>query len=242
MKPAKSQWMVVLFLLTGCVVTEVGNPQTEPDDERDVEIGFTGWGSDGAVSVMREAVALESGVTIAQAWLAFTDAEVRSAESDCETAEADRINQPLVVELISRREFPGPIQLQPGADVICRVELEAGAISTPPEGTPGELTAYSLLIRGTNASGVAFEVRTVVDEDFRVDGPLPAESERTPFLIVFDLNDWLESDELEADGDEELVVIDESTRPDVVDALRERIESSAELLRDEGGDGVEDET
>ncbi len=228
-------FIALLAAASGCVTTEVGNPQTDSD----VAVAFTGFDEESTDPpvLMRQSFIFRSGVVFTEAWLSLPLVELRFAD-DC-AGDDSRLEGATFVELVSGQELPALPTITSSAQQLCRLEMEVGPTVSVPTGVPEDLAGASILIRGTNADGVPFELRDTLEERFRLDGPYDLDGDES-FLVGFALADWLRAADVAAVADEDPVLIDIASRPAVIEGFRERVSDSADLFRDEGGDGLLD--
>lgn len=224
-------------LVTGCVGTEVGNPQ---DDDSQITVEFSA-----DVFEDPRALTLANGIEIDEAWIGIEEVGLRET-SRCE--ETDRFDDEarFAVELLAGSEVPrAPTLNQPATD-FCRLELELESLEgeDAPAGLPEALSRSSIYVTGSLEDQTPFEAEIEFSETIRLDGPFEARGP-TRFIVAFDLQAWLVPDDFagltaEQDGVVRLNV-DTVTDEETITRIRDAIERSGRLVRDNNDNGVFDE-
>ncbi|MGM0557953.1 MAG: hypothetical protein ACQEVA_16325 [Myxococcota bacterium] len=220
--------------LSGCVGTDVGNPQ-EPSE---VELDVKGYDDSNP-----NALTLPSGLRIDSAWLSMNQFEFRRGEN-CGSS-TGVVEQPILVDVISNETVTErPMFTTPAGDY-CR--FDAGFVpwsGDVPEGAPADMAGYSVLIEGARSDGTEFVVRSDMDM------PLQLASQNSAFalregpeslLIGFALNEWFNEttlDNIEANGEQ--IVIDSNSNASIYGQFNAALRRSSGLFRDENADNALD--
>lgn len=240
-------------LLFGCVGTEVGNPAQNNNvpETTEVSIEFVGY-----QDLTRNALSLENGIEIEEAWVVFDelrfqeclddDNTEREDEEQIDDEESGRNDDhtetgwlgPGVVELTSGQEYPALLAtMTPGN--YCGIEFDvkpAERIELSPQ-SPTELGTASVLIRGRTPTGVKFELLGEIEAEFSLEGDIQMIAGEDAFLIGFALNKWFDADFFkETKGDP--IIINTDQHSDWLETFENSFEESAVLYRDANGDGV----
>lgn len=237
----------VLLWATGCVATDVGNPQDEPSDA-EIRVVVFEEEPDAAPT----ALSLSDGVEITHVWMAIDETrfsatcdDVEEAEGETETeteSEEDeevRQRELVVTDLVSGTSFPNPIAvMQPGTS-FCAMRLRIRPVSAAelPAGAPAELAGYSMLVRGLRKDGTPFIVYANFDDELELGGEITLRTDaKSPFLIGFAANGWLPHRDLSPlPGD--LIRIDAENHTLIYEAFRDAVSASPRLFHDDG-DGI----
>ena len=224
--------LVAALASSGCVGTEVGNPQ---DNESEVTVEFTAEPQD------PRALTLSNGIDISEAWMGVEEVGLRES-SRCEDSERFDDESPFAVELITGEEIPGAAMLTQTATSFCRLELELESVAESIPGAPEALGEASIYMIGTLEDGTPFEVLAEVTETVRLQGPFDAAG-TTRLLVSFDLQNWLipedfEGIEPDANG---TLILDPEVAGDVNERIAQAVLESARLIRDNNENGVLDD-
>jgi hypothetical protein len=248
--------IVFAAFLSGCVATDVGNPQTE--EKTQAEIRLQAYEEEHPA-----ALTLSDEVTITHAWIAIDEttfehcedeSETESAEdeSDTDSSETDSESEDeyvllqdavVVSDLISGTSFPDPIRLGQSGTEFCKLSFIIRPVGADelPAGAPEDMIGYSMLVRGTRKDGTPFVVRAGFEEEVEMEGAIRLMSDQPePLFLGFSANTWLPQRQLGAlVGD--LIEIDIDTNPMVYASFVEAVPSSARLFEDDGDGRLEPE-
>lgn len=233
MKRLISICIVACVALTGCVGTDVGNPQ-----EGTSEVQLDAKGYQAAES---NALTLPSGLRIDSAWISMSQFEFRSGNG-CETP-SDVFDQPLLVDVISNETVtPLPMFELPAGDY-CR--LDAGFIpwdADVPEGAPDAIQGNSILVTGARSDGTEFVVRSDMDASLRLDAQddsFALTDGPEALIIGFAFDEWFNENTLDAiDAGGQEIVIDTNSNPAIYGQFNAALRRSSGLFRDDNADGA----
>lgn len=222
--------------LSGCVGTDVGNPQEEGTAE--VEIDVKGY--DGSAP---NALTLPSGLRIDSAWISMSQFEFRRAE-EC-SAPGDVFEQPILVDVISNETVTErPMFTTPAGDY-CR--LDAGFIpwsGTVPAGAPAGIQGNSVVIEGARSDGTEFVVRSDMDMSLQMnaaDASFALEDGPEKLIIGFAVDEWFNETTLDAiDSGGNTIEISPNSNPAVYGQFNAALRRSSRLFRDENADNALD--
>lgn len=244
--------LTVAAVLSGCVATDVGNPQT--DEETSAEIRLQAYEEE-----LPSALTLDDEVTITHAWIAVDatmfkrcEAETADSETDSESEESGESEAPetesddeqyvslqeevVVADLVSGTSFPHPIRLgQPGT-TFCGLSFDIRPVGADeaPDGTPPDMLGYAMLVRGARKDGTPFIVRGGFERGVELDGDVQLVPESVdPFFLGFAANTWLSQAELGALGGD-VIEIDIDQNVEVYESFLEAVPRSARLFEDDG--------
>jgi len=224
----------VLLLMTGCTITETGNPEfagqmallTDTSNPADISIG-----PGGTIAI------------VDQAWMGFGDLRLVS-DPGCD--EIDEINTDIPV--------PSPVDLAAGpaivpfdgtTDEFCRVRVPMRRATVPlPMGAPPELADASIALAGSRPDGTPFLVVSRREREADVRSrttPFALDDGLSALVMAFDVATWLEGVDLsgaEVVGGR-ILINDSSNRP-LLDVFENNVETALRLYRDLDEDGVLD--
>lgn len=234
----KALWILPL-VFTGCVATDVGNPQT--DGQTDVtqgEIEFEAYEAE----ALANALMLDDGVELTEAWL-VTDRVVlkpcddsgdtgdTETETDSEDVE-DQLGSITATELLTGTSYPASPLLNLSMADYCGFELRPSATDAAqlPQGAPDELSGLSMLVRGMRKDGTTFEVRSELEDSFDLDGGIHVDSGRVNRLVVgFAVNGWVNQRDLGPLTGEPIIISPDSN-PTLYETFEETVSESARLF------------
>lgn len=231
MKRLISICIVACVALTGCVGTDVGNPQ-----EGTSEVQLDAKGYQAAES---NALTLPSGLRIDSAWISMSQFEFRQA-NDC-TASGDVVEQPILVDLISNQTVTDrPVFSTPAGDY-CRLDVGFVPWTTEvPEGAPAEIAGYSVVIEGARSDGTEFVVRSDMDMSLQLNaqnGAFGLARGTQSLIIGFAIDEWFNETTLDAiDPDGSEIVIDSANNPSIYGQFNAALRRSGRLFRDANAD------
>lgn len=232
----RSLGVAALCLSLGCNATETGNPAVP------TQLGLTGHSRD------PEAVAIspnDGDIVIEEAWVVLGDVRFVPFET-CDDAEDGRVDitGPVVAQIVG--DGPAIVEFDVPAGDYCRVRVPLDRLEdTLPDGSPPELAARSLLVRGQRSDGTPIEIRSSAESeaDLRSDGaPFAISGAMAALVLVFDLAAWF--DELELDSAELTdgrILVDEGINEELADRFDDNVERSLRLHRDDDEDGELDD-
>ena len=222
----------VFWLSTACVATDVGNPQTDEENESEVQL-------EAFEEEIRNALMLDDGIELTHAWVAtervsFEGCDTES-ETESETQDELEYRVPSVTDLLSGTTFPAPIVVRERVASVCSLELEVRPLTAQelPQGAPADLAGHSMVVRGHRKDGNPFVVHATVTESFELEGDIDLLG-RNQFVVGFAVNGWITQSQIASlSGDP--ILIDSSTHEDVYDAFSDTVVDSLRLFRDEVG-------
>jgi len=197
------------ILLIGCVGTDVGNPQDEPQVDLTVTL---------ETDFETKAQALtHEGYTIEIAEATLESIELRKS---CESAEAAVTQGPFNLNLLMSEEVAVNNQ---GSGTYCRASLAFGASKKPDE--------RWLYVEGTLPNDNSFTIKAVRSELFIFNGRnnFVVDAEGTSLNLRFDVIGWLKTVEL---PDESPLVISEDSNVPLYQQFRQALKRDAKLLKD----------
>jgi hypothetical protein len=224
--------------LSACTGTETGNPSFVG------KLGYDAYTSEPSVvalSLMRE----EEGaarVTVDNAWLVLGDVELQRG-TDCAAG--------LHVHGLGAGDHAGgqaePTEFESAAGEYCGVRLPfaPAAVDALPDGAPASLEKESILVRGTLADGVTFEIHSQLQESLSLRataGEFVLDSAHANVVIGFDVARWLRDltwdDASESDG---MIVVSASDNAVLLEQFEAALPEGIALFRDHDGDGKLDD-
>lgn len=222
---------VALMMASGCVATDVGNPQTDPVDV-ETEISLEAY----VAEPPPNALALPDGVEITHAWVATNEIRFRKCDNDGDDDADDTATttDPFVTDLLTGTSLPGAPGLSEPLATFCHLEfrvlpLDAASL---PDGAPPDLAGLSVLVRGTRKDGNPFVLHAKFDEKLDLSGDIALSGDILNRLVVgFAANDWLTQGDLAAFTGNP-ILLDDETAPEVLDRFRDAFKRSAGLFRE----------
>lgn len=228
--PTTAAATLLLLLLcapSGCVGTDVGNPQ---DGSTSVQVDYVAFDESHP-----QALSLGSDVELEEAWFSFsTVALYRGA--DCARAETEDGGGYRVVNLLDVENRRGPLLRLKKQDY-CRVDavLAPAPRQALPASAPREMIDHSILLRGTWKGRTPFVLRLESEHVFELLSTTDAfglEPRRNSLFIALAVNGWLRQIPFDEQPEGELLEIDVERHPEWVDAFEYDLKRSARLFRD----------
>lgn len=221
--------------LTGCVGTDIGNP--EQDSE--VTLDYEGYESEDP-----GALVLDSGITLEAAWIVVEAVQLSEVDGGCTPPDNPDVQGPLVVELLTRREHPNTPVFTRLATDYCGLELRLTTATADilPADAPPELVGQSVLLSGLRADNLPFTLLADFNDSLSLSPNGDSFSllpERDHLILAFDLRGWIDASLL--DGLLNLLgPITDATAPDLIAGLRASLTGSIHLYRDSNDNGILD--
>ncbi len=220
--------LIISLWTLNCVGTDVGNPQQAPPQ---MHLEFSVF--DDTAS---EALPMDNGLEIDEAWMVFTRLSLRHADT-CDEDVDLTLGEPIVADLLDPESVIGTRELYYWRGEFCRFILHFDSIDANqlPEGAPAELGGHSIVIRGRRADGTAFELRSDFSDRLRLDTEYEAfRLDENPEIleVAFAANSWFDVtalDAIESEGD--LIVIDDESHVALLDYFEAAVQHSARLFR-----------
>ena len=192
---------------------------------------------------------LASGDRIAQAMIAAEKLELKPGQScgdeegeeEGEEGELD-VEGPILADLAGEGVVGGPLAFDVDESSFCELGLDLHADE--------QLGGASVLLRGSRADGVPFEVHSELSERLELESegaPFTLEKGDAALVLAFDLGAWVEALELAsltAGADGTIMVVKDTGNEAVERALErfeEAVKKSARLVRDGDGDAELDD-
>ncbi len=243
--------LVLSVAMTGCVATDVGNPQTnEPVVSTEAVVRIEAFEES-----LPNALTLQDGVVLTHAWLATSRVHLRSCDAedppevnnapdgtvnnatngDTTGADGDDLDVESlnVTDLLSGTSFPNALAVGGTGRSFCGFEVEVRPLEDGevPAGAPPELAGYSMLVRGLRKDGNPFVVRATLDATMELDGQILLSADSPNELVLgFAVNGWVTQGDLAAlIGDP--IVIDEASNSELYDAFEDTVVASPRLFR-----------
>ncbi len=239
---------VTALLLSGCVATDVGNPD---DGEFAATVDFVGYEAN--AEPMPTGLTLASGVEIDRVVVGFDRFKLRDAE-DCEGDSEIDVETFVVSELLEGSDYPELPRIVRDVRQFCRFELEVKKVRAQdqPDGAPDDILDRAVWIEGRLPDGTPFTLETREDDKLRLE-PTAGDFFELPdgesrLFLAFDLNTWfngLSFDDVGEEGEDEpiedgVLRIDKEVDEDWTKEFRDNLVDSVRLFRDLDGDGVLD--
>lgn len=228
--------VLATLLTTGCVGTDVGNPQDEPEQKAEVELRFAGYQES-----ERDALTLAGGAKIDAAWLGLDRFRFRQA-SQCAEEGAFDVAEPIAVDLLADEpSYDPPMFTKPVGDY-CQLDLGLARIGAPalPSNAPEALAENSMVVEGERSDGVRFKIHSRLDKQFYLQGALEnftlVEGQQT-LIVGFALNRWINTRKLNDIEDEDPILIDEDHHADLLAEFQDAVQTSANLYEDANRNG-----
>jgi hypothetical protein len=219
---------LTLALLSSCVATDVGNPE---DEKVDVELDFAGY-----EQTREGALTLESDARIDTAWIVLSQFRFQS-ESDCGEETPYDVSEPVVIDLLADEPtYESPIFTKPVGDY-CKLDVGFASVAAGklPESAPAALADRSVLVEGARSDGVEFQIEADFDGLFHLNGALQSfklAPDSRHLIVGFALDEWLNEPKLNAVADEEPIIINAQTHPQILADFKASVGRSARLFRD----------
>lgn len=230
--PIRPALLLVLFALSACVGTDVGNPQDEPEEEAEVELHFSGYEQSTS-----SALVLEERTRIDSAWVVLEEFRFQQSSNCGEDGEFDD-SEPLVVDLLASEETYEPPFFIKAAGEYCRLDIGFAHVGADqlPQGAPQRLADHSIVVEGERADGVSFSIQGDFDDDLHLSGAMESfrlEEGRQSLIIGFALDAWIDEGELEDIDDEDPIIIDRANHANLLEDFHKQVKRSAGLFRDQ---------
>ena len=228
--------MLATFLVAGCVGTDVGNPQDEPEQKAEVELRFAGY-----QETERGALELAGGAQVDSAWIGLGQFRFRRA-TRCEEDGALDVAEPIAVDLLADQpSYDPPMFTKPAGDY-CQLDLGFAHIGaqTLPSNAPEALVDNSMVVEGQRSDGVRFKVHSRLDKQFYLQRALSnftLEEGQQTLIVGFALNRWINTRKLNAIEGEDPILIDEDHHPDLLAEFQDAVQGSADLYEDANRNG-----
>lgn len=187
-----------------------------------------------------QSVDLSSGARVDAIWMAVDRVRLRPGAECLEDDTEVDLEGPLVADLAGAGLVGGPASFAVQAGPFCRLrvgfhKLEAAV----PAGAPAELAGLSILVLGTRSDGVAFQVRSEINEETELDatnGSFELPAGTSPLFLAHDVGPWIGALALDSLAGSP-VVVDKESNADRLAAFEEAVKLSARLFRDQDADG-----
>lgn len=227
--------LATTIFLTGCVVTDVGNPQDNVEEDEATIVDFQAYESS-----IPNALVLDSGIEVTNAWIVIDEAEAETCEIEgTEQIEVD-YEGPIAVDLISGESFPRGLNLS-GAMRFCELQIKVDSTTeTLPPQAPPELVGQSILVRAERADGVTVEILQNFELELRLRGEVEIQSMRR-LIVGFAANEWFSTDLVNAEAEDGVLRVDDDTNVELGEEFQERFRRSSGLFEDEDRDGEFDD-
>ncbi len=244
---ARTRWTTLLVAVTvaasGCVGTDVGNPQDDSPEDRektDAELRFEGVDR----PPQPKALTLPGGFVLDEAWMAVDGAGLRP-DGECSERAPRQADRSLVVDLLADETTRRTVLPEVEAGRYCGLDVYLAPVSESEhdetDSLPGAMVGHSVLLAGERGDGTEF--RLEADLERRIAIRADAEGfvlspDRRQFLLVAALRSWIDRERLDefADGDGP-IVIDAERHPDAYEHFREAVGETIFLYRDTNGNG-----
>lgn len=223
--------------LSGCVVTDVGNPQTSPE-KTETPLKLVAYDST-ANTDLANALTLAIGLEVTHAWVSIDELQAEGCEVN--GVEPDELEfAPFFVDLISGRAYPEPIKLASDS-TFCELSMEIKpAEGVLPGGVPADMQGLSIMVRAIRRDGTPVQVRGDFSETLRLRGDVNLRDMDSLF-VGFAANEWFDENVQALLAEDGAVVIDPDTNTDTYDLFRASFKNSSRLFRDENRDGELDD-
>ena len=172
-----------------------------------------------------------------------------------ESNESDdiRFDGPFIVDLLVPPTMAELDGVDIPSDTYCRIELRLEKLDEE-DAPSSELADRSVLIEGTRADGVAFQVVLDVNEEFELRSAsagflIDTSMDIDTFFIAFDLDQWFSNVDLDdtsvdvttdSNGDP-LILIDDDNNEVLHESIIDNLKRSADLFEDKDDDDELDE-
>ncbi|MFP4599535.1 MAG: hypothetical protein ACLFVJ_14850 [Persicimonas sp.] len=230
--PIRPALLLVIFALSACVGTDVGNPQEEPEEDAEVELNFSGYEQTNS-----SALVLEERTRIDSAWVVLDEFQFQQSSSCGEEGEAD-VLEPLVIDLLaSEPTYEPPFFIKEVGDY-CRLDIGFADVGVDqlPQDAPQRLADHAIVVEGERADGVSFSIQGDFDDKLHLTGAMQSfqlEEGRQSLIVGFALNAWIDEGALEDVEGEDPIVIDGTNHPELLDEFYKKVKRSAGLFRDQ---------
>lgn len=248
------------LVLSGCVATDVGNPD---DGEFGTTFDFVGYDDDSSATMETNAnpnsnpmvtgLTLNSGIEIDRVVFGFNRFKLRDAQN-CEGDNEIDVEMFVVSELLEGTDYPELPRIVRDVNQFCRFELQIKTITAndQPDGAPDDILGRAMFIEGRYADGTPFTIETREDDQLRLapssDDFFELPDEESRLFLAFDMNSWFDGldlnqfrmEEGEMELEDDPVFIDKDLDEDWTKAFRENVSDSARLFRDLDDDGTLD--
>ena len=113
--------LIACLALTGCVGTDVGNPEAPTEEEGTEFVFTTEVVNDPTLSGLTV-----RGATLNEAWVTIDSVELRR---DCSASNAEIFDGPFFIDLLAEEKMPIPVEL--GTQDYCRLTINLSPFVTP---------------------------------------------------------------------------------------------------------------
>lgn len=231
----------LLFLilgLAGCVVTDVGNPQTHTPQKTETPLKLVAY--DSSVNAnLANALTLAIGLEVTHAWVSIDELQAKACDVDG-VEPLDVTFAPFFVDLISGQAYPEPIKFA-SESTFCELSMEfKPAEGVLPSGVPADMQGLSVMVRAIRKDGTPVQVFGDFSETLRLRGAVDLRDMDSLF-VGFAANEWFDEEVQTLSAEDGLVVVDPNTNTDSYDVFRESFKNSSRLFRDEDRDGELDD-
>ncbi len=230
--PIRPALLLVIFALSACVGTDVGNPQDEPEEDAEVELHFSGY-----EQTTSNALVLEERTRIDSAWIVLDEFQFQQSSNCGEDGERN-VTEPLVIDLLAGEPTYEPPFFIKQVGEYCRLDIGFARVGADqlPRSAPERLADHAIVVEGERADGVAFSIQGDFDDRLHLTGALQSfelEEGRQSLIVGFALNAWIDEGELGDIEDEDPIVIDSANHRELLDDFYKEVKRSAGLFRDE---------
>jgi hypothetical protein len=214
--------------ITSCVATDVGNPE---DEKVDVELDFSGY-----EQTQAGALTLESDARIDSAWIVLSQFRFQSKSACGEEGPFDA-TEPVVIDLLaSEPTYELPMFTKKAGDY-CKLDIGFSNVPAEelPESAPAGLADQSVYVTGARSDGVEFRIEAEFDTLFHLNGALQSfklEQGSNHLIVGFALDAWLNEPKLDAVRGEDPIIINATTRPEMLADFEAAVGRSTRLFRD----------
>lgn len=225
--------MFAVLALSGCVATDVGNPQTEPEVEAEVTL-------EAFEEELPNALNLDDGIELTHIWVAtdridLTACESADSEAELEDESEDAPSEfvePTVTDLLTGTSFPAsPILALRGSNH-CGFELRARPLlaSELPAGAPADVAGASFVVRGLRKDGAPFLLRTTEAHEFELEGDIRLSADtRRRLSVGFAVNGWVRQADIgPLQGDP--IRIDDETNTELLERFEDLVGESMRVF------------
>lgn len=222
---SKAWYILFAVSMTGCVGTDVGNPQDSTD------------GSELLIGTDPELETTVQGLTYRGIELdsAYVLVESVDLKADCENeGETLRTDGPFVVDLLAPTKTRIPLR-DDGGEEFCQLRLHFSP--TKDQSVPAGLAGHWLAVEGTLSDGSPFSITATRSERLQFVGRAAPISLEAGLLANLSLVNWIAEN---LDGLDEAVSLDDDTPGQLQNALRLEIRTRSRLYLDTDKNGKVD--
>jgi hypothetical protein len=180
----------------------------------------------------------------------FRPLSVCQLNAEDEGATDVRVDGPFVIDLLQPAPLNGLEEVSIPSGVYCRIEMVLSKFENL--ANPSDLmSGKSVLVTGKRADNVPFEMKTEVDESFKLENVetgfrIDSDSSTVDriFFIAFDLDHWFDGADLNDPGVEiskdaggnPVILINDKSNEGLQEAIKQDIQFSSDLFKDSDGD------